>query len=165
MELIFGDIEKAKAIFTPLTNFFSKIIDKISDARNNLLESVLGKNFKSLAKNLSSIMKTTKKTVGGAVDALQDLGKIVDDVIIGKFGNGVDRFNKLSEAGYNYYKVQNKVNEKLGNSFRYSEKLADSQKELTKSKEKAVEVETELSDVEIERLANLTKMSDAELEA
>ena len=41
-ELIFGDINQAKALFTPITNFLSGIIEKTSDFRNNLLKGALG---------------------------------------------------------------------------------------------------------------------------
>lgn len=47
--------------------------------------------------------KTYKNTTDG----------IVRDVIAGKWGNGKDRYNRLTEAGYNYDDVQNKVNEAL----------------------------------------------------
>lgn len=44
--------------------------------------------------------------------------KTIDDiareVIVGKWGNGEDRKNRLTQAGYDYNAVQNKVNELLG---------------------------------------------------
>ena len=49
---------------------------------------------------------------------IQNGGKSVDElareVIAGKWGNGDDRKNKLTEAGYSYDEVQKKVNEILG---------------------------------------------------
>lgn len=39
--------------------------------------------------------------------------EIVQDVIAGKWGNGKDRYNRLTEAGYDYDDVQNKVNKVL----------------------------------------------------
>ena len=39
--------------------------------------------------------------------------EIVEEVIAGKWGNGTDRKNKLTEAGYDYNTIQNLVNEKL----------------------------------------------------
>ena len=48
---------------------------------------------------------------------IQNGGKSVDElaqeVIAGKWGNGDDRKNRLTSAGYNYQDVQNKVNEIL----------------------------------------------------
>lgn len=39
--------------------------------------------------------------------------EIASEVIAGKWGNGVDRKNRLTAAGYDYDEVQKKVNEKL----------------------------------------------------
>lgn len=39
---------------------------------------------------------------------------IVQRVIDGEFGNGPERRKRLTEAGYNYARVQNAVNERLG---------------------------------------------------
>lgn len=41
-------------------------------------------------------------------------GEIASEVIAGKWGNGDDRRNRLTTAGYNYSAVQSKGNEKLG---------------------------------------------------
>ena len=42
--------------------------------------------------------------------------EIANEVIAGKWGNGEDRKNKLTAAGYNYSEIQNIVNQKLGGS-------------------------------------------------
>lgn len=42
--------------------------------------------------------------------------QLADEVINGKWGNGADRKNRLSAAGYNYEAVQAIVNERLGKS-------------------------------------------------
>lgn len=42
-----------------------------------------------------------------------DIEKIVDDVLAGKYGNGEARKELLTEAGYDYKEVQKKVNERL----------------------------------------------------
>ena len=39
--------------------------------------------------------------------------EIVEEVIAGEWGNGIDRKNRLTEAGYDYNIIQNLVNEKL----------------------------------------------------
>ena len=44
---------------------------------------------------------------------MNDISKIADEVIAGKWGNGEDRRNRLTEAGYNPVVVQNEVNNKL----------------------------------------------------
>ena len=44
----------------------------------------------------------------------KSVDEIASEVIAGKLGNGDDRRNRLTTAGYNYSAVQSKVNEKLG---------------------------------------------------
>ena len=46
-------------------------------------------------------------------NVLKDLDTIVDEVIAGKWSNGEDRKNKLTQAGYNYQEIQNLVNKRL----------------------------------------------------
>lgn len=52
-------------------------------------------------------------TVDTSINTSKDLNLIVDEVIAGKWGNGEDRKNRLSQAGYNYSEVQALVNQKL----------------------------------------------------
>ena len=44
---------------------------------------------------------------------LKPVEEVAKEVIAGKWGNGTDRVNRLTEAGYNYSEVQAKVNELL----------------------------------------------------
>lgn len=46
----------------------------------------------------------------------KSVDELAKEVIAGKWGNGNDRKNKLTAAGYDYNAVQNKVNEMLGQS-------------------------------------------------
>ena len=62
-----------------------------------------------------SVDKTNEKEIKPKVDT-SDLDKLVDDVMRGKYGNGMERMIALAEK---YGEVQNKVNEKLGSSKRY----------------------------------------------
>lgn len=55
-------------------------------------------------------------TVDTSINTSKDLNSIVDEVIAGKWGNGEDRKNRLSQAGYNYSEVQDLVNQKLAGS-------------------------------------------------
>lgn len=135
--LIIGDFEEAKSVWTGVNDVLSPLIEKVSNARNALVESALGKSFSDLQTKLKGVTDTISKavepaknavdTVQKASSAIADLGGIVDDVIIGKFGNGQERFDALTNSGINYYEVQNKVNEKLGNSFRYTQEQIDAQ--------------------------------------
>lgn len=56
----------------------------------------------------------------------KDLNTIADEVIAGKWGNGEDRKNRLTQAGYNYSEVQSLVNQKLnGNTSTSNKKSID----------------------------------------
>lgn len=140
--IIIGDFEEAKSLWTGVNDVISGFINKMSDARNSLLESALGKGFTSLSDKITKIVEPVKKTsetIKKSVDTVSKLGDVVDNVILGKFGNGEERFNALTKAGQNYYRVQNKVNETLGNSFRYTKEQIASQDKLLGSKSKSVE--------------------------
>lgn len=50
---------------------------------------------------------------GNATSSTKSVDKIAHEVIAGKWGNGVDRRNKLTAAGYDYSVVQKRVNELL----------------------------------------------------
>lgn len=48
-----------------------------------------------------------------------DFQKLVTDTINGKYGHGEERRKKLTKLGYDWKKVQNAINKKLGSSKRY----------------------------------------------
>ena len=174
-ELIIGDFDTAKNMLTSLQVFFSSIIDRMSDARNSVLESALGKSFTGLAKNIDTLLSPAKKaadTVTKVKDSLEDLGDIVDKVIVGGFGNGKERIDKLTAAGENYYRVQNKVNEKLGNSFRYTEeqiaaqdKLLGIQEKVVEGSEKEVSAASSLTKAQKNTLTMILAMNEAEMKS
>ena len=101
---------------------------------------------------------------------MTDLGAVVDDVILGKFGNGQERFDALTEAGYNWCKVQNEVNKELNCSYRYTEEQIAAQDELlgiqtatvTATSETASETK-KLTDAQKEQIKQLAKLSDEQL--
>ena len=158
-ELIFGNIEEAKAIFTPLTNFFSGIIDSISGFRNGILEAALSSPFGGVIEKISAVKETTDE----AVETVKDLGEVVNRVINGEFGSGEERIKKLTEEGYNWAQVQNKVNEQLGCSVRHEEGIAEAIKEQKKQASELTDEklkEIGLNDEEIEQYHQLKKAAD-----
>lgn len=180
--LIIGDFEEAKAIFTPLSEFLTNIINRMSKARNTLIEKAFGINFGDLSKSLSKITDPIKNVTNGAKEitknidkvtgSFKDLGTVVDDVILGKFGNGQERFDKLTKAGYDWCAVQNRVNERLGCSKRYIEqqakaqdKLTKSQKEANKSVSDAEKASNNLNKAQKEQLKKLVRMTDEQARA
>jgi lysozyme len=55
-----------------------------------------------------------------AASAKKSVDEIASEVIAGKWGNGSDRKNRLTAAGYDYSAVQDRVNERLGASAKSS---------------------------------------------
>lgn len=181
-QLIIGDYEEAKALFSPLADLLTGFIGKMSKARNDLLEGALGKSFKHITELFTGIAKpiqTVASSIEDTVEVITDLGAIVDDVILGKFGEGESRFSALTEAGYNYCEIQNKVNEKLGDSFRFTEeqiaaqndllgvqtKVLEIQNGVVEVSEEQVEAQEQLTEADKARIKELSKMSDEELRA
>ena len=145
--LIFGDFEEAKALFTPLANFLTGIISKISDTRNAIIKGALESPFGKMAKNISKVQKSFK----GATETVKNYGKVVDRIINGDFGNGKTRIDELTKAGYDWAHAQNLVNEKLKDGTRHTTNYKEAQKEVSKTQEKTI--------------SQLAKMSDAQLKS
>ena len=174
-KLIIGDFEEAKSLLTPLAELLTGFINKVSEARNKLIDSALGMGFEKLQKSVSKAfgpIEKVAKSTDKITSSMKDLGKIVDDVIIGKFGNGKERYDALTESGINYYKVQNKVNEKLGDSYRHSdelikkqEALISGQKKTNKVTKKAAKSTSKLTKEQKSLLKSWSMMTEEQLKA
>lgn len=174
-ELIFGDANEATELWTDLANTLYDLFAEGGNTRNRILESALGKSFTGLAEKFNDFMAPAKKaadTVTKVTDSLKDLGGIVDEVILGKFGNGEERFNSLTEAGYNWCEVQNEVNKKLGSSVRYTDEQIAAQNELlgiqgktTEGAEGEAEATVELTEEKKNLLKELAKLTPAQAKA
>jgi len=188
-KLIVGDFEQAKALLTPLADFLTGVIGKFSDARNELLKGALGKTFSHLSKTIDKVLGPARKigetmgkvsdaagkasdVIGDVTGSLDGLSEIINKVIRGNFGNGQERIESLTKAGYNYYRIQNKVNETLGNSFRYTDeqiaaqdKLLKTQPKVTDAKKEDAKATADLTDADKKLIAEFAAMSDAELAA
>lgn len=117
-QLIIGDFNQGKKLWTDLANFFGGMINNMSNARNRVVEMVMSNPIVQLGKKLKNVSKDAKE----AMNKINDLGKVVNKVVHGDFGNGQKRIDKLTKSGYDWAKVQNMVNEKLGSSVRHNEK-------------------------------------------
>jgi tape measure domain-containing protein len=160
-KIIFGDFEEAKNLFTPLANVLTNIINKISDARNKLLEGAMASPFGKLAEKIKTVTGVTKKMAEASDSAskkLKNISEVANEVISGKWGDTQKRWNALAEAGYNWATVQNKVNEELGCSVRHNEELAEKQIKLTNANK-------ELSKVQVKSVEDLFKLNEAQLKA
>jgi N-acetylmuramoyl-L-alanine amidase len=74
-------------------------------------------NATNMAKKLNSAgfetYITTKSGTAVAASKLKSIDEIAKEVIQGKWGNGADRKNRLTKAGYDYSAVQKRVDELL----------------------------------------------------
>lgn len=160
-QLIIGDFKEAKEMWSNVSDFFSNIINNVSDFRNDVLKSALGKGFTELADKITGVTEPVNK----AIAAVEDLGSVVDDVLAGKFGNGDERFDALTEAGKNYYAVQNKVNEALGCAFRYTEDQIKAQDEALGTTTAETGATTELTDEKKKLIKEIANLSEEEMRA
>ena len=144
-QTIFGGLDEAKVFWTSLTNTISGVITGMADWRNELLGKALGNPFEGITTALEEVTKP----IEAVNDSLEELDKMATRVIRGEFGNGSERVRKLTEAGWNYAKVQNLVNERLGCSVRLDEKQYEVQKETEKVQRDGIETLLKLSDAEL----------------
>lgn len=204
-EILFGDFEEGKTLWTNISKAIDGVIGKISDLRNNILEGAFsspwkkvsetiedagystdsylkileetlkknGVSVKDLEKKYGSLTKAIKKgkvssenitealkemlksgdgaagSIDGVVGSMEDLDKVVKQVIRGEWDNGKKRMDELTESGYTYAQVQNKVNEVLGSSVRHAYDQADATGKVTKK--------------QAEQISSLARLSDAQL--
>ena len=147
-ELLLGDFEEAKSLFTPIADFLTGIINNMSEARNKLLEGALASPFGKLAEKLEKVTGATEKMK----NVTKDYSDIVDKVIGGEFGTGQSRWDKLAKAGYDWAKVQNMVNEKLGNTTRHTEQLTEAQKNQNGTQATSIDQLVKMSDAQLKSL-------------
>lgn len=139
-QLIIGDFDEAKEVWTKVSDVLGGFINKASDARNAIVEAAMGNPYRDLAKNIQKVTSATS-----------DYKDIVDSVIKGDYGNGQPRFDKLTAEGHDWARVQNLVNERLGCSFRYTEELTTSQEDLNKEQAKTIDQILKMSDEELKK--------------
>ena len=162
----------------PLTEAFAEVVSKVILAVTNFvkLQAVTDK-VKRVFNSISAAMGFTKgafdkllapvqkasDSIKDVTNSVADLGSIVNDVIIGKFGNGKERFDALTQAGYNWCEVQNKVNETLGCSYRYTQEQIDAQNKLLGVQTQSSEETKNLTEEQKEQIKQLSKLNDEQL--
>ena len=164
-EIIFGDFNEAKTLFSGLQNYFSDIINGWSNARNFLLEGAfnLSKPWESIMTKLESVgpVKNLKKiadTVQDATDKLEYFQDIVTKVWRGDFGNAdTGRYDMLEQAGYDHRVVQDLVNK--GYDYKLTvEDIEESHKKfgitMATTSETTEEVATSIANLSDEQLKN-----------
>lgn len=227
-QLLFGDFEEARVLFTDLSNFFGNFIEKSANARNELLKGALGpqaswqdltkeineagvatEDFESkivdvaksqgieidkiiekegslsaafqngalssklivdTLKSFGESSKTVSKSTEDMSDKLKYFQEVVDSVWYGSYKNGEERIKALTDAGYDYAKVQDLVNKTVDGHRLTLEDLSEAQlvslgyteEEISKINELAKEAEksgTSLNTL----IENLSKPSGRQL--
>ena len=117
-KLIVGDFEEAKALLTPLADTLTGFINKMSDARNRVLQIALdfASPWSAMMKKLGGSesldkIKKVVKGVGDVTDKLKYYQDVVTAVWRGDYKNAdTGRYELLEEAGYDHRVVQSLVN-------------------------------------------------------
>lgn len=157
-EIIFGDFNEAKKLWTKVSDALGKVISGISDLRNKYLQSFLGRSFTKTYQSMVKAFSSIKDSTDGlkeAVKTVADYSKVVDEIINGIWGNGQARWDALSEAGYDWAHAQNLVNERLGFSLRRETQYSESTEQVAESTQQVNEATEDL----IANLANAYKKS------
>ena len=163
-------INDVKASIGPFAEKVTDGLTKIINVATSLVKKVniqgfidkfknFGKNnpFSTLAKKIDEVTAPARK----AANAVKDLGDVVNKVIKGDFGNGKERFDALTKAGYDWAHVQNLVNEKLGDSTRHATNYTEAQDGVYKAYGLSIDQLTRMSKVQLKNLG----FTDDEIDA
>lgn len=82
-------------------------------ANTNCPGKTLGGRFKELADTVNAQLDGKVEPTPSTPSGSKSNEELADEVIAGKWGNGDDRKNRLTAAGYNYSAIQSIVNQKL----------------------------------------------------
>lgn len=174
-QLIFGEYTEAKSVWTNLANDLYDIFVTGGNVRNTWLGKLMDKEYTKASDILKQILDPAEKVkqafekltdpISKSLKAFEDLDTIVSKVIEGSFGNGIERYNKLFVEGYNYYKVQNKVNETLHDSFRYTNDIIEAEDKRLGSISTTSDVTAELAVGNKELIKSLKDLTDEEMKS
>ena len=154
-ELIFGTYVDQKKLWTDLANGLWEVFAGGGDSRNEWLEEVM--NYNPLVKFTDSL-KQVSETIEAPIKKLEEYEKAINRVMMGDFGNGPERFKKLTDAGFDWAYVQNKINEQYGCSVRYATEFTDAQAQQIMQTEELTDaklVDIGLTEEEIEMYREL----------
>ena len=108
-KIIVGDFLAAKNLFTPLADFLTGFINKMSDARNNFIKAVLYP-WEQIKEKLSGLGKI-QKTIEGASKALEYYQEMMHSIWMGDWRNSdTGRYGLLDAAGHDHRVLQELVN-------------------------------------------------------
>ena len=129
--------EAAKHFLDPVKDLLGGLFPKVTADR--LL--TFTKDFRTFAEKLAAPFETAKNTaddikaavekveepIEDVVEQAEKFKQIRDEIIQGKWGNGQERIDRLTEAGYAFENLQNGVNEALGSTKRYETVMSDAE--------------------------------------
>ena len=94
------------------------LVERIGIDGSVLTHTPAGKDKVRMESEIPDHVDGIKKVLAALVDpnhgVIKSMDEIAREVIRGDWGNGADRRNRLTSAGYDYASVQAKVNELLG---------------------------------------------------
>ena len=164
-EIIIGDYDEAKNLFTMISNVVGGFLDKISDARNKLLGGIMSYNplsalTEKIDKSGIGKIKETTKALTDLTDKVEYYRDIVNKVWRGDYKNAPVRYELLEKAGYNPKVVQNLVNKGYDQRNKITEEdIAKAYKDagvaMEEVTEKSVGLDKALENLNDEELKNL----------
>lgn len=80
-ELIVGDFEEAKSLWTNVSDTFGGIINKMSESRNSVLDGALTSKWKKFTQKLTEVGVTTEEFESTLSEVLDDHGYDIDKMI------------------------------------------------------------------------------------
>ena len=123
-QYIVGDFEDATAMWTKFKDAVEGLFKPTNDARNEMLKFwATGKTDRDLAIEATEEMK----------QHFQDLFNVAKRGTLGDFGNGEARMKALTEAGYDYAKVQAIIDDMIAGNITSWEDLAKAEAKVNET--------------------------------
>ena len=110
-QIIFGDFEEAKELWTGVSNALNGFIDKTSDARNNLLQS-----WKDLG-GRTDLIESFKNVFAGLQNVMQPIGKAFSEVFKPLTGESLANATKRLRELTSNFKLSDEAASKLHDVF------------------------------------------------
>ena len=142
-EIIVGDYDKAKEFFTQVNDVISPLLDRMANARNDLLEKALGSpskwneivaSFSKAGIGMESIKKAMAETYASK-GIIKDVKEF--DALLEKYGGDYSAMAKgLKDEGKDSFEFINLTREALKQSLRENSKYTESQMSATEKLKK-----------------------------
>lgn len=111
-QLIVGDLDDAKSMWTSVTNAISGVLTGISDARNEILKGALNSNWEKLTEKINEAGISTEKFEERLETVLKDGGEDVD-ALKEKYGSLKNAFQNGAVSSNYLKKALDRMNDSL----------------------------------------------------